>query len=263
MKNARTPKHRNWCFTAFKEPVIDTGSVSYYIYQKEKCPKTGKEHYQGYIEFDEVRRLSECKNVFTTEKVSVHVEPRKGTQEQAIAYCMKSETAVGEPVKFGKPKQQGNRSDIDALWETIAQGHTARETLHAHGGTALRYINAVIKALEAEHEVLAIDKTIIANRRSYRELQDHLSKNASEVAGNTVPQQLDEYYQYARAPTTTQPKGLVGAVVTGRPSDSQSDSMTSWKQLVPVRDGNKNDLSSDSESDCEPLERKKKFIKRK
>lgn len=182
-------KFRNWCFTSFEEPTIDTASVHYYIYQKERAPSTDRDHWQGYIEFKDVKRMSEVKKVFNNCKL--HLEQRKGTQEQAILYCSKEETRVEAPVQYGMPKQQGNRSDIDALWESISQGHTAREVLHAHGGTALRYINAVVKALEAEHEVLSIDSTILKRRSTYASL-----RNASEVAGNTGPQPLDGYFKY-------------------------------------------------------------------
>lgn len=76
--------------------------VKYCIYQIEQCPKTNKYHYQGYIEFvgkktyTFIQKLSGLK--------TAHLEIRRGSQQDAVAYCSKSESQVGGPWEFGDKK---------------------------------------------------------------------------------------------------------------------------------------------------------------
>lgn len=169
-------KYRNYCFTAYKEPVIMKDSVTFFIYQKECCPSTKKIHWQGYIELKKQMRYNEVKNLFCDN--TLHLEPRYGTQKQAIEYCKKGESRMDEPVVYGVPKNQGNRSDLDSIYDSIEAGCTAKEILREHGGKAVKYINMIIKSLQVEHDCCAIDKIILLNRQY---------DNASEVGGNTEP----------------------------------------------------------------------------
>lgn len=110
----------NFVFTSYEEdePLVHE-NVQYMIFQREKCPKTGKLHYQGYIELIKKRRLTSLKKVYP----KYHIESRKGTQKQAIDYCKKEETRYSPPREFGIPKQQGKRNDILTVRNMIDKGN--------------------------------------------------------------------------------------------------------------------------------------------
>ncbi len=178
-------KYRNWCFTSFMVDLkYDVEKVEYIIYQQEKC-KNGKKHWQGYVEFRNQKRMSEVKLVFGDD--TIHVEPRHGTQEQAIDYCKKSESKIGDCVTYGKPKRQGNRSDLDSIYDAIESGMTAKEILREFRGHGMRYITQIIKCLEIEYECAPIDMLI----KGQRLLVVH-NLDASEVGGNTDPPTSDD-----------------------------------------------------------------------
>lgn len=89
--NTITPSpKKGWCFTINNYTNFDICRIieiknAKYIYGIEKGEK-GTPHLQGYIHFDKKLRFSHVKD-FLGEKA--HIEPRKGTIEQAINYCKK------------------------------------------------------------------------------------------------------------------------------------------------------------------------------
>lgn len=103
-------RNRNWCFTIFNlawKPQEGTGSkdsvIRYLVYQREKAPDTGRLHYQGYAEFTKALRMQGVKDALA--EASTHVEPRRGTREEARQYCMKAESRDGDdagPFEFGE-----------------------------------------------------------------------------------------------------------------------------------------------------------------
>lgn len=106
--------YRNWCFT-LNNPTEEERSFfatfqlgdyfTYMIYQEEKG-ESGTTHFQGYIECREQRALSWMKTHFNN---NAHFEPRRGSQEEAIAYCKKEDTRIegGMSGEFGQPKTRG------------------------------------------------------------------------------------------------------------------------------------------------------------
>jgi len=87
-----------WCFTAFNEPSVQIlmgktdPEIEYCTYQQEQCPGTGRLHWQGYIEFQKKIKRDAVKKILCD--LTLHLEKRKGTQQEAIAYCQKDATAV-------------------------------------------------------------------------------------------------------------------------------------------------------------------------
>jgi len=63
--------------------------IAYAVYQLEKGLR-GTEHFQMYFEFGNKMRLSALKKILKT----AHWEKRRGTREQARAYCMKDDSRV-------------------------------------------------------------------------------------------------------------------------------------------------------------------------
>jgi len=108
-------KARTWCFTHYPEEgcltkFLEAPLRRYCIVGEETCPKTGKQHYQGYIEFHTSVRLASLKSLDN----STHWEARKGTREQAREYCMKE----GKFHESGDwESKQGKRNDLSQAKE--------------------------------------------------------------------------------------------------------------------------------------------------
>lgn len=94
-----TEKSSRWAFTAYEQhygyfQTMPLG-VHKWGWNVEICPKTGKEHYQGYMLLKQQQRCSWMRKQFPT----MHVEIARNW-EALVAYCQKPETrAPGtEPV---------------------------------------------------------------------------------------------------------------------------------------------------------------------
>lgn len=98
---------KNWCFTLnnYLESDINeiikvcSNSSTNYIFQEE-MGENGTKHLQGYVEFNTKKRPM---SVFDNK--SIHWEKRKGTKQQNINYCSKSDTNNGKMyTNFRLPK---------------------------------------------------------------------------------------------------------------------------------------------------------------
>lgn len=110
--------------------------AKYLIFQKEKGDN-GTLHFQGYCELDRRSRFSSIKALLPT----AHIEPRRGTQEQARDYASKQDTRVEGPFEFGvfEPRSVGQRSDLAAFRDAIKEGKRKRDLLEDHLGVVARY----------------------------------------------------------------------------------------------------------------------------
>lgn len=112
-------RNRFWCFTSFeKDPPSFTDAMNYLIYQRERCPSTLKEHWQGFVQLKKSARLAGVKKLVG----NCHVESTKGSVEDNVAYCTKAESRVSDPVAFGKPVKQGERTDLAAAGALAIEG---------------------------------------------------------------------------------------------------------------------------------------------
>lgn len=142
---------RNWCFTVYDFLHEDgTGfqlpdkhpDFKYAVFQLEECPTTGTHHWQGYIEFKKTYRMAGVKKLCNDP--TMHLEPRRGTQQQAIDYCKKVDSSVGDFMEYGTlATEQGKRSDLESLVAMTRAGATHVEMLEAYPGTYARYHKAV------------------------------------------------------------------------------------------------------------------------
>lgn len=163
-------RSRNYCFTSYVVPKPDTTKVQYMVYQKEECPTTKREHYQGYVELVDKLSIKQVKSIFDNN--ALHLEIRRGTQQQAIDYCTKSDTRVDEPVHYGEPKKPGRRTDLDEILSDVRDGATVGEILTNHGGNALRIINCIEKAVKIQHRLYALDDYIRLQRKENKDPLD-------------------------------------------------------------------------------------------
>lgn len=146
-------RSRNYMFTlnyaelppfTFSEADL-AGGVKYLIGQEEVGAQ-GTHHFQGYFELENPKSIGGCLKLpmfdcLQAQGYSLHLEPRRGTQRQAIEYCTKQdETAIsGSRVEFGDPGQQGARSDLVAFKASIDAKRPRDELWDDHFSTMLRY----------------------------------------------------------------------------------------------------------------------------
>lgn len=107
---------RNFCFTRnnyIDTSFEDTVTCRYIIYGKEIGEECGTYHLQGFVSFVNKRSLKAIQRLFT----GCHVEPTRGTVEQAIEYCKKDGdyTERGDRPLSAKEKGQKEKD----RWEDI------------------------------------------------------------------------------------------------------------------------------------------------
>lgn len=128
---------KHWCFTLnnytpeeveLVNSSVENGNCVYLCYGFE----TGEEntpHIQGYFSLPKKKRLSSLKKVAGFSRA--HLEIRRGTVDEAIAYCEKD----GDFHEFGtRPRGQGNRSDLQAIQKQIDEGASEVEIADNHFG---------------------------------------------------------------------------------------------------------------------------------
>ena len=89
----QTDKTSRWAFTAYADQyhlfTIVNELIAEIGWQKEICPGTQREHYQGYIRTARQVRFAQLKKIYP----GVHIEPAKNW-DALVKYCAKKDTAV-------------------------------------------------------------------------------------------------------------------------------------------------------------------------
>lgn len=96
-------------FTSFEESVdLPKDEVEYSIYQKEKCPSTGRVHWQGFVRFKSRKRFSTVKRLLGD---NVHIEYARCVAK-AIEYCSKEESRLESPIEIGEKPDVKRKLDV-------------------------------------------------------------------------------------------------------------------------------------------------------
>lgn len=130
-------QHTHWCFTWYghDEPGIDRTQIAprqpgpideervrYAVWQLERGSKNQKLHWQCYVELFRNARMRGAQKAVGLPK-GTHAEGRRGTRDEAKAYCTKTRTRVVEekmpagPFEFGRwieDLHPGRRTDLDS-----------------------------------------------------------------------------------------------------------------------------------------------------
>jgi len=101
------PRCRNWCFTLNNYTEEDEVRLTRdspdnqhaYIIIGKEVGECGTPHLQGYVEYDSAYTMKRTKELLGSTRI--HLEPRRGTQKQAIDYCKKE----GDFFEFGVKKK--------------------------------------------------------------------------------------------------------------------------------------------------------------
>nr|QGF19391.1 replication associated protein [Antarctic circular DNA molecule] len=123
---------RNYCFTWNNptSPIALHEKIGYLIYQEE-IGESGTPHYQGYVEFKSKTRITAIKKLGLPWNVC-HLEVRRGTQEEAIAYCTKEETRKPDtlPLEFGVKQAAGKTRKYSAMCNALMAGEDVTTDEH-------------------------------------------------------------------------------------------------------------------------------------
>lgn len=112
---------RKFVFTLWRDnqPDWDINKVEknvarYIVAQCERCPKTGKLHWQGYIQLMEQHRITSARKIIGMVKNAGWVRPQAqhATNDDARNYCMKEETRVAEIPRIEYGKFTDGRGDL-------------------------------------------------------------------------------------------------------------------------------------------------------
>jgi len=131
---------KDYFFTQCKQVV-------FFICQKERCPRTGRLHYQGYIRCASAVAFSTIKKMLPT----AHWELALGNEKANIEYCSKNESRVEgeEAVSFGDVAAPGKRKDIEIAREIIECGGGMRQVVKTVSSyQAIKGAEVALKYLE-------------------------------------------------------------------------------------------------------------------
>lgn len=86
-KEALRLQSRYWCFTSFQDKDgflwYAPENMVYLVQQEERCPTTGRVHWQGFVVFEQTQRLSALRKILH----SAHWEKMRGSVDEAADYC--------------------------------------------------------------------------------------------------------------------------------------------------------------------------------
>lgn len=99
-------------------------AIRYIVFQTERGDGEGTSHIQGYIELRSKKEFSTCKNYVS---IRAHIENRRGSAEQAAAYCMKVDTRI-EGIHGENGERSGKRSSkVKEAIQAIKDGKSMKE----------------------------------------------------------------------------------------------------------------------------------------
>jgi len=131
------------CFTVYHfkagdAPIyFDPDRFNYLVYQKEKCPNTGRVHLQGYVQFKKQTTWSKIKEILSDN--GAHLANAAGSPEQNRVYCTKLASRIEGPWEYGIMSRPGKRNDLDDVSEAIKSGRSLREIAMEFPVQLIRY----------------------------------------------------------------------------------------------------------------------------
>lgn len=115
---ARQARSRGWCFTINNPTFQDAieieflkDQVQYYIYGKEHGQDRNTPHWQGYAYFANPVTMGRVKGLLSR----AHLEPQRGTCNQAINYCKKD----GDFEEHGQAPEHGGGTTQRERWRKL------------------------------------------------------------------------------------------------------------------------------------------------
>ncbi len=141
-------RSRNFCFTSFNiidlKPVYDKYQdiIRYLCYGLEICPKTQKQHMQGWVQFYNVKDLKPAQKILGMGKI--HMEMCNGSEYKNDDYCKKD----GKFKTFGTFVGHGFRTDLEIIKKKIEDGKSLEEIINDNFSIYCRYRNGIEKYIQ-------------------------------------------------------------------------------------------------------------------
>ena len=141
---------RDWCFTVnnpvqteqeFLEYLKTVSDLRYVVFQRERAPETGTEHYQGYFEFTQPKWFTTIKKYLSKANIGVdaHIEQRRAKRTQARLYCMDEETRISPTYyEYGEFIEDGERTDLTDIMRDIENDISFYDLSKKHGNRFIR-----------------------------------------------------------------------------------------------------------------------------
>lgn len=176
---------RNWTFTIFDVKNIkwlENENIVYYGYEPETCPKTKREHLQGFLQLREKKRLTWIRNNINK---SAHLEVMRGTYDENKKYCSKD----GKFIECGIFTRKGERKDLQKVYEEIAEGtyKPGPEYIQYHSG-----IDKLIEKISEEKDKENFKKEFNSEHKELNEYQKDWKKHLDEQENRKVTWINDE-----------------------------------------------------------------------
>lgn len=139
-------RYRNVCFTLNNpDGLLQFEAGMQYLVYQEEIGEAGNYHLQGYCEFTSALVLGTAKALLGG--MTVHLERRRGSAQEAIAYCTKEFNADGSDKRIsgtdiyemGTPKEQGKRVDLETFAADVKAGKRKRDLIDDHLMVFARY----------------------------------------------------------------------------------------------------------------------------
>jgi len=143
-------RSRSYCFTLHTDEAKEIkfpDNVRYAIYQYELTPTTNKLHAQGYMQINTPLSVKSASKILP----GAHLEIAKGTLEDNIKYCSKTDTRLpgSNPYIFGEPLKQGQRTDLNKIHDLIKSGLTPNQIAAECPSEFVKYSTGIRKLYDA------------------------------------------------------------------------------------------------------------------
>lgn len=177
-------RSRNWTYTlnnySDEDIALVRGLITTYHVCGREVGDSGTPHLQGYIEMETQQTLSALKKKLP----KAHLEVAKGNADQNKVYCTKDKDVL---LETGKPKRQGNRTDIDAVRENLADGANMRAVVEtARSLQSIRMAEIYLTYHEEKRDWKPVVKWFYGPAGSGKTRQAHAESVDPFVCGNTI-----------------------------------------------------------------------------
>lgn len=152
-------RYSDWMFTIFEVDWTHqrigratlASKVRYIVYQQELAPTTNRPHFQGFVIFKRKVTMKTAKKILCSD--TAHMEPRKGTRDEARAYCMKQDTRVPgtEPVEVGEWSGEVSEGPVAQTGDAIVSnsGEGGSDSRVRHVANLLHTGGGIVACLDA------------------------------------------------------------------------------------------------------------------
>lgn len=125
--------------------LADEQGAAFIAAQEESAPTTGHLHWHVFAQFHERVKPGRLTSLLGQRYYRCHpnYQRRRGTPEEALAYCTKEDTRVDGPLTCGELQPdregQGRRTDLDAVGKAVLEGRELRDVAQAFPPAWIRY----------------------------------------------------------------------------------------------------------------------------